>query len=744
MTALPPSSDAPSQSLSLGGQPSALGALEASRAAAPPDSLQLADYFRIIRRNWRLVSWAVLGGCLAGLLVTWLQTPLFRARTTIEIQNINADFLNTKQARPVSDDSQGTDALVDLQTQIEILQSEVLVQSTKQAIEQSGIKRAYSAKPSGLRRLLHTDDTGSAGMSRVLDSVAASLKVSQVKQTRIVQLQVDAPNPILAADFANTLIAEYKDHTIRARLQMTEAAEDWTRSQLADMKAKLKTSEAALQSYASEHQLVFTSQRQNISDDRLRQVQSDLLHARADLAEKAARSGVANSASADSLPDVARDTDLRELRVKLIDLRRQEAELITIYKPDYSEVRKVRAQVEELQTAIDRERQRILNRIVNEYSESSQREKLLTGAYDQAVHSSATESQAAIQYDILKRELDANVNAYQEMLAKVRELGIAAAIRTSNVRVVDSANPPQRPNSPKMPLNLALGIFSGLMLGVGLVLLQDRSNHSLRHPGEARMRIGVPELAVIPTITESAGDVRTLRLYKSATALEDGVSIFGGTDLESYPPTTDDFRGLLTSIVLSGENGNPPKLVVITSAAAQDGKTTVASHLAIAAARSGRRVLLVDGDLRNPQIHKLFGLQNIIGLCNLLEGNGGLRAAAQAPLSTTVERLSVLTGGSFASGSPDRLFESQLHVLLGYYRESYDLVVVDSPPMLRIPDARLLGRSADGVVLVARSNRTNREAILTVCQRLALDRSRVLGIVLNDWKGETSPYPYPS
>jgi capsular exopolysaccharide synthesis family protein len=205
--------------------------------------------------------------------------------------------------------------------------------------------------------------------------------------------------------------------------------------------------------------------------------------------------------------------------------------------------------------------------------------------------------------------------------------------------------------------------------------------------------------------------------------------------------TMDAFRTLLASILFSGARGRHPKVVLITSSAAQEGKTTVASNLAIALARAGKKVLLVDGDLRKPGLHQKFSLPNMIGLGNLLQSGCDVTDAQFALLQTSVNRLSVLPSGSFTAAPADLLFQPNLQSLMNTYRENFDMILIDSPPLVGLPDARLLGRVADGVVLVARANKTPRSAIVTACQRLGLDHSRVLGVVLNDWDGRESPYP---
>jgi succinoglycan biosynthesis transport protein ExoP len=704
----------------------------------PDQPTQIGDYFQLIRRYRGLLAWAALGGCLLGVLLTLVQTPSYRVKTSIEIQNINGDFLNMKQAHMFSDEAEGVDALMDLQTQIEVLQSATLAEATRKAMFQGGLKRDWKVHHSAIGGVFGS--SGSLLNDKVLDQMVDSIKVRPLGQTRMIQIQVDAPNPNLAADFANTLVTEYIHQNIRARAQMTEAAEDWTRSQLVDMRGKLESSEQRLQEYAAKNGLVFTSDRQTISDDRLRQVQTDFLHAQTDLVEKQARKDLAIPAKADSLADLERDTDLRELRSKLVDLERQEAELRTIYKPNYSEVLKVKAQADEIQKALNKAKQRVVGRVMDEYKESSEREHMLSQAYQDALSKAAHESQISIQYDILKREADANLSAYQDMLAKVKELNLAAAFRTSNVRVVDPAEPPKHQNTPILPLNIALGLFSSLSIAFGYVLVAERSNPNLRHPGEATFRIGIPELAAIPRLETAFSDYIPLAPPKPEGDQETGLSVIHDSILDDDVPTTDSFRTLLTSIMFAGSSSEQPKVIVITSTAAQDGKTTISANLAIALARAGKRVLLIDGDLRGPSLHLKFSLPNMIGLGNLLQAGCDATDAQFAVLQTSITRLSVLPSGSFTAAPADLLFQPNLQSLMNSYRDHFDMIVIDSPPLMGLPDARLLGRASDGVVLVARANKTPRSAIVTACQRLGLDKSRVLGLVLNDWSGKDSPY----
>jgi capsular exopolysaccharide synthesis family protein len=280
---------------------------------------------------------------------------------------------------------------------------------------------------------------------------------------------------------------------------------------------------------------------------------------------------------------------------------------------------------------------------------------------------------------------------------------------------------------------MALGMFTGMSVGLAYVLIQDRrTNQNVRYPGESMMRLGVPELAVIASTEALTGKVKGLAFRKVPASL-DSIENAGGDD---------DFRSLLASIFFSGAQGKEPKVVVVSSCAPQDGKTTVASNLSVALARAGKSVLLVDGDLRRPQIHNIFGLPNANGLGNLLQTCTQPVDAQRAVLNSSVPGLSVLTSGSCTAAPADLLFDPHLRELITSFRDHYDMVIVDSPPMMRIPDARLLGRNADAMILVVRANRTPRNSILLARHRLALDHTRLLGIVLNDCDSAAMPYQY--
>jgi len=304
------------------------------RALPPPEyfgneqSGGLLEYWRILRRHKGTVILAAFLGVLAAVLFTLPQTPVYQGRTTLEIQDLNQEFMNLKQVSPVNEDS-GTNALSDIQTQIKILQSDLLADRTMAKLKiatPAGLKPQESRVTMWRRTLNLPEPAAVPAREAMLKACAKSLKVRVAGQTRIIELLADSTDPKIAAAFANTLASEYIDQNIEARWQMSQRTGDWLGRQLEDMRIKLERSEDGLQAYARQNSLLFTGDKQNVSEEKLRQLQSELSKAEADRVGVQSRYETTRTATPETLPDVVNDNNLRELQMKLTDLRRQDAE----------------------------------------------------------------------------------------------------------------------------------------------------------------------------------------------------------------------------------------------------------------------------------------------------------------------------------------------------------------------------------------------------------------------------------
>lgn len=738
----------------------------------PETESSLLLYWRILRRGKWTLALAAYAGVVGAVLLALPQTALYQGRTSIEIQPLNEDFLNLRQMAPVHESTATDVNLGDIPTQVEILRSDTLM--ARAADRLSPIPRPSGRPPSAAtststwRRILHLPKSKiltpqEAALAREI----GSFKVKSIPDTRILEVTCDSPDPKVAASFVNAVAEEYIQQNMEVRWKMSQRTGEWLSSQLQDMRAKLKRSEDALQAYARSSGLIVAAENSTrIPEDQLRNVQAELSKAQAERAAQQSRYEMARTSPPESLSDVVDSEPLQAFVAKLTDLRQQAADLNATYTPEHAKVKRMQAQIAELEAALNRQRQSILGRIKTDYDQALSRERLVLAEYTAQTTRVTEDAEKAVQYNILKREVDSSRTIYENLLGRVREAGIASAMRASNVRVVDAAQPAEVPYKPSLPRYAGLGLFGGLFLGAALLVVRDGFDRSIQNPGDAGFFLGLSELGVIP----SAPDARRGFQYRRRKLLGGEAGASSGNALQlvgsSQPASRDmvelavltnrssmlaeSFRATLTSMLFSGHNGARPRVLVFTSAAPAEGKSTITANLAIALAEAGQRVLLIDGDMRQPRLHTVFSLSNQAGLSDLLgdrntPASEGLASTAQ---ESGVPNLSILASGA-ATAASNLLYSPRLTELIKCAREAYDMVLIDTPPAHDIADARVIGRVSDAVVMVIRSRRTSRDVLKNACQRFTEDGAHILGVVLNDWDpraGSTgSGYPrfYP-
>jgi succinoglycan biosynthesis transport protein ExoP len=680
----------------------------------------------------------VLIGCIGTLLgfaVTLFTLPKFQARASVEVVTLNQDFLNAKSNSPLSDSNVEAD-VSEVQTQMRLLQGDMLLEHTLSRLDPLILQRLVDVRPPLWKRFFTYRPDPAIAHERMLSRVASNLQIRAVPQTRVIESRYESPDPEAAAIFLNTLMGEVIHETIDARRKTSEQTIAWFDTQLNDVKEKLQRSEHELQRYARSEKLMIMGDKGNVSEERLRQLQQDLEAARSERISKQTRFEIAANSPPDSLPDVLSDERLRDSQSTLTDLQRQSAQLSSALTPEHYKLQRIQAEIAVLETAIRDQRTAVLERIRNDFTEAQRREALLSNAYSIQTKLINSESERAIQYDILKHEVDANRQLYDGTLQRFSEAAMLNGVPTSNIRLVDSARVPRSPSKPNILLSSLTGLFTSLLFGGAYVALCDRADRRLQQWGEASFYLSVPELGVIPSATD--GSKRLLhRLLGIHSPRPDGndVVVLDG----KCPRLADSFRSALISVIFALGTPEQSKVIVVTSPGEGEGKSTLASNLAIAGAEVGRRVLLVDADMRRPRMHQVFGLANDLGLSNIVQdmvtGQNGLEHMLH---KTHIPRLTVLCSGSMRTIGSSLFSTAEMGDLVRRLRIDFDLVIVDTPPALQIPDARVLGKLADGVILVVRANRTTRDLALATLQRFAGDGTRVLGAVLNDWSRNTA------
>jgi capsular exopolysaccharide synthesis family protein len=704
----------------------------------------LLDYWHILLRHKVLLAGFACLGALLGFAFAFPRTPEYQAKTSIEFVGLNQDFLNMKGAIPITTEGGSAfDNVSEIQTQIALLQSDSLAQRVIARIKQSPPPTTASEPPlASLRKALHLGSADAPTLDQLLKGAAKSVRAKPSGQTRLIQITVDSSNPVLAARFVNTLAQEFIQQSLESRWKVAESTSEWLSTQLEATRQKLEKSQKELQQYAEKSGLIFTGERDSVSEAKLRQLQQELSAAQADRIAKQSRSELAQTTPADALPQVLDDPGLREIRLKILDLRRQIAQLSETYTPEYAKLKRAQAELSTLEAAFERNKAEILNSLKNQYDEATRRERLLTQAYNSQTTRVTADGEKSIQYDILKREVDSNQQLYQNMLSELKESTLASAMHASNARVVDPARVPLRPYKPNIPQTTGLGFVAGAFLGAAFLVLRDHSNRAIQQPGESSLLLHTPELGVIPSAQVDLRRTRSNRALSSLTIISPNGALAAGDSVQAVAwkrqtsVLSDSFRSSLLSILLSSQDSGKPKVLVITSAGPREGKSTVTSNLGIAAAELGQKVLLIDADIRKPTLHRIFQMDNQQGLSTILLKMASLnqdQSVLNLIRETGVPGLSLLSSGPATSAATKLLYTSYTRHMLQYLRGQFDLILIDTPPGLHIPDARVLGPMADSVVTVIWAGHTTRDAAVATCRRLREDGSRLLGTILNNW-----------
>jgi polysaccharide biosynthesis transport protein len=689
-----------------------------------------------------LLACAILGA-LAGLVVSLAQPPMYKASATVEIQQHPSNYVGLK-------DAEGSNADMDtasIETYVRILQSWGV--RKRVVLRLLAEQHTLTFRPSWLSRWsdslgLHLPlQQAAPDYQKVLAVTSASVKAREAGQSRILEVSCESTDPKMAAVFANGMAEEFIKQNMEARWEAAQQASEFLSGQLEEVRKKLTESQHRLQSYAQSANLLFTSEKDTVAEQKLTEMQAELSKAQEDLA---AKQSLYETFKAAAPPSLAEGFDLGEVHTyeaQLSDLRRQLADVSASFTPEHYKVKHIQAQIAEVENTIARERQKVASRIEAEYRDAVRKEQLLAAAYAGQASVVSEQARKSIEYSMLKKELDANQQLYVGMLQKVKELGISSTMQASNLRVLDSAMTPREPYQPQPQKTTSLGLITGLFVGIGLVYVRQSTNRYLKAPGDGPTYLRLPELGVIPCArADLARPGQQLGRMAALWRLGKGNGVTSPTEaveLASWQrkPSllAESFRTTLTSILFSDGQAAKHRVVVMTSPSAGEGKSTVSSNLAIALAEINQRVLLIDADMRRPRLHEIHDVANAWGLSNLLQETGRLADAPVEALArkTRVPNLYLLPSGPACENISQLLFSPRLRQLIERFRKDFDTVLIDTCPLLAFSDARILARAADCAILVLRARRSKREDATVSLERLAEDGVPVLGMILNDW-----------
>lgn len=700
----------------------------------PPSSDSATrDLWQFLRDNYAVPLITTVLGLGLAIAITKSQPPVFRATATLEIQGLNDNFLDLKDVSPVSPERE-TAFTSDLQTQLRILQSASLIARVVEQLppEATPLKTGLSGWSD---RLYGGPAATAVSREEQVEAAALNLQVKEARQTRIVDLIYDSGDPTYAAAFVNKLAQQYIDQSIQSRLQISQVTSNWLAGQLAHLKGQLEESENRLRNYTRLSGLVVMAEQHGPAEDKLLQIQSELSKAQENRIAKQARLETVLKAPPASL-EAPVGSAMRDHQAKLTDLKRQRADLLTVFTPDFDGVKRLDAQITELESALLGERTAILQSIRNDYNDAMRRESLLEEAYARQVGNVSEQAGSLVEYGMLKREVDSNRRLYESMLQKTSEARVASALQASGARLLDPARRPRRPYKPRLLLNLAWGGMAGLLLGLMVVTGRERVSNSIRLPGQLEAHFGFPELGAVPKLRalpnpnpDDGKEKEMVRLADATASL--ALMTWNRRWGDRSTTESESFRSILTSILFSEVSGKSPQVIAVTSALPREGKTTLITNLAAALARMKRKVLLIDADTQTSRLHETFGQpvnQLLYDLVSLPGNSGSMKYIVQ---ETALPGVSLLALASRDASAVDLLPE--LATLLNRAREEFEIVLIDTVSLRDFADARVLARMADGVVLVVRASSTSREVVTATLKRLQQDGSRLLGTVLNCW-----------
>lgn len=749
MSSQPPAPDQPGSALILRPDNPLAPYVAQAPANEIDDSLHLRDLLRIIyKRKWWILSVALVM-LVAATLTTLMETPLYRATTTIQID---------RQAQRVVDYRDATGAAEQFyddgqffQTQLELLRSKALAERVMETlrldIDRPATPGAANAtadgKPKGVdapdrddwigkitttlrkRSEPSVKDAQILDRESILGSLRGSMQVDPVPNSRLVRIHVTGPDPALAARMANAWAESYIKTNLERKVDASAYARTFLEQELAKAKIRLEESENSLVQYTRQKQILSVDEKsnpltQNFTDfsAALAKAEQDRFRAEANY-EEVKRT---LSSSKDLLDNKALAT-FRENKAKL-ELEYQEQ--LRTYKPGHPKMVALQAQIDVAEARIQTESKAITSSVEitakAAYDAARSQEERLRARVELSKRNILEVQDQGIRFNILKRDVDTNREMYSGLLQRLKEVGVTAQVGTNNVSVVDKADTPLFPFRPDVTRGALTGLLLGLMAGLALAFVIEYMDDSIKFPDEVERFTGLPLIGVIPRVNTSKGSPEDQATRDPRSALAEA------------------YRSVRTALQFSTSKG-APRTIVVTSCTKNEGKSTTAMALAVALSQMGKRVLLVDGDMRNPTLHRMFKTDHSVGLSNILSSDTDPITVTR---KTDFPSLYLITGGPLPPNPAELLSGPSLQKLLSPSSSHFQHIVIDAPPILGIADSIILCNHVDATLFVVESSKTRKAAIRNAIRRLRQAGTAPLGAILTKLGSEMTMYGYES
>ncbi len=676
-------------------------------------SVPLSHYIWILKRHrWKIFAFIVVSS-LATLAISSRLTPVYESTATVDIdrqmptgvigQDANRNALN--------------DADQFLATQIKLIQSDSVLRPVARELKLR--EREGETKV----------DTPGQEEAPVL---LKNLKVTRPTNTYLLQISYRSTDPHIAAAAANGIARSYLEHTYNIRFRSSAGLSAFMEKQLEELRAKMERSTSALAQFERELNVINPEEKTSILSARLLQLNTEYTNSQADRVKKETTFSSVKGGSLEAAQVSSQGEALKKLSEQLDDANRKFSEVKVHFGTNHPEYRKAAAQVQEVERQLQQTKDSVLQRVGIEYNEAVRRESMLGKAVAETKAEFDRLNAKSFEYQAVKREAEADKKLYEELIQKIKEAGINASFQNSAIRIADAGRPSLKPVFPNYQVNLLLAVLLSTILSVGAAIAADMLDNTVRDPEQVSRTLNAQVISTLPAVRSwrarlSAGRRSTAVVRRSESA---------DANTASYKEAIRTFR----NSVLLTDFDRRLRTVLLTSASPGEGKTTTASHLAMAHAEQGQKTLLIDGDMRRPSMQKLFQIQNSVGLSNVLLSELPWEDAVIP--SGAAEHLDLLPAGPPSRQAGD-LVGRGLSEILEQACRKYDLVVLDAPPLLGFAEPLQMATAVDGVIIVTRAGQTSRKAVAAVIQTLQRLRANVLGIVMNDVNKEmTDSYYY--
>jgi capsular exopolysaccharide synthesis family protein len=766
----------------LNNRPVRLSAERTTEYSGTAEILVLQELLRIVVRRRKWIIGAVAVGVIAAIAITWSTVPVYESTATVELNGSDTGSFNLSVGDMVGAQNSVGDGLhTDLQTQTEILQDDTVALAVIEKLNLQTQPPFLAPQKSGKDAASQVDpernlplESAPKKRARLLGVFKKHLTVKPVRDTRLIQVSFQSHNPKQAAEVANALIESYKGQYLKTHYDATAEASDWLTRQLSDLKGNVESSERKLVDFERDTGIIGLDMQggqqgngavgvglgySSLVIQKLQELNTELTVAEANRIGKEAIYRLTKTGDADLIVTLVNNvganaansavftqggglSNLDRLRSERNELEQNLTTASSMYGANNRHLKELQLQIATVNDQIRNEVKFIADRAAADFQLAKQTEDGIRKELDTQQGLASKLNEKTIQFALLSQEASSRKQLYEDLYTKLQEANVSAGVKATNITVVDPARSAAVPIKPNSRINIALGLFLGLFFGFALAFLIDGLDQTIGSPEEIQALVGFPEMGIIPELQRSP---------KNAAPQGDGDPGSQRSDqnepmqvwMLSQPNSaaSEAIRALRTSVMLS-KPGRVPKVILVTSCVPGEGKTTVSANLGVAFAQHHMRVVVVEADMRRARIAHAFGVRNEKGLSNVLTGERDLSDAIQR--GVCVENLDMLACGPRPPLPSELLGSAAFEQLLLKLRDSYDLVLIDSPPALMVTDAIIISNLVDAVIWVAGAGIVTRPMIRRAADIIRRNRMPLVGFVLNRMKkgAATSQYGY--